>query len=32
MKFLTEIDLRGNPISKIPKYRDRFVLMSRSIE
>jgi hypothetical protein len=32
MNSLRELDLRDNPISKVPKYRDRFVLMSRSIE
>ena len=31
MPYLTNLDLRGNPITKINKYRDRFVLMSKSL-
>lgn len=32
MKSLIDLDLRENPITKISKYKDRFVLMSRTIE
>lgn len=32
MGSLVDLDLRGNPICSIPKYRDRIILLSQSIE
>jgi len=32
LNYLTELDLRGNPVEKIPKIRDQIVMMSPSLE